>query len=90
MCLAIPGKIIGLHDNSGIPAARVDFGGITREACMSYLPDASIGDYVLVHVGFAISRLDEEEAARTFQYLSEMDQLGELHDGDEDPGNEVP
>jgi hydrogenase expression/formation protein HypC len=85
MCLAIPGKISGLHDNMGVPMARVDFGGITREACLSYLPDARVGDYVLVHVGFAIGRVDEEEAARTYRYLSEMDQLAELQDGEEDP-----
>ena len=90
MCLAIPGKISGLHDNGGVPMARVEFGGITRDACMSYLPDARVGDYVLVHVGFAISRLDEEEAARTYRYLAEMDQLSELNDGEEDPGLEVP
>lgn len=83
MCLAIPGRISALHDNLGVPMAKVDFGGITREACLSYLPDARIGEYVLVHVGFAISKVDEEEAARTYQYLSEMDQLSELHDGDE-------
>jgi hydrogenase expression/formation protein HypC len=66
--------------------AKVDFGGITRDACLSYLPDARIGEYVLVHVGFAISRVDEEEAARTYQYLAEMDQLSELADGDEPAG----
>lgn len=90
MCLAIPGKISGLHDSAGVPMAKVDFGGITRDACMSYLPEAIVGDYVLVHVGFAISRLDEEEAAKTYQYLSEMDQLTELEDGEEEPGHEVP
>ncbi len=90
MCLAIPGKISGLHENAGVPMAKVDFGGITRDACMSYLPDAVVGDYVLVHVGFAISKLDEEEAARTYQYLSEMDQLSELQDTEQEPGHEVP
>lgn len=90
MCLAIPGQISGLHENDGVPMAKVDFGGVTREACMSYLPDAIVGDYVLVHVGFAISKLDAEEAARTYQYLSEMDQLSELHDGEEEAGLEVP
>ena len=71
--------------------AKVDFGGITRDACLSYVPDARVGEYVLVHVGFAISRVDEEEAARTYQYLAEMDQLAELQDGMEgDPGYEVP
>jgi hydrogenase expression/formation protein HypC len=90
MCLAIPGQINGLHENAGVPMAKIDFGGITREACMSYLPDAIIGDYVLVHVGFAISKLDAEEAARTYQYLSEMDHLSELDDGEEETGHEVP
>lgn len=86
MCLAIPGKISALHENSGVPMAKVDFGGMVREACLSYVPDARIGDYVLVHVGFAISKVDEEEAARTFQYLAEMDQLNELQDGEGDQG----
>jgi hydrogenase expression/formation protein HypC len=90
MCLAIPGKISALHDSAGVPMAKVEFGGITREACMSYIPDARIGDYVLVHVGFAISKVDEEEAQRTYQYLSEMDQLAELNDGESEAGDEVP
>ena len=90
MCLAIPGKISALHDNLGVPMAKVNFGGITREACLSYIPDAKIGDYVLVHVGFAISKVDEEEATRTYQYLADMDQLAELEDGEGDPGYEVP
>ncbi len=90
MCLAIPGKISALHDSLGVPMARVDFGGITREACLSYVPDARIGDYVLVHVGFAISKLDEEEAERTYRYLAELDQLSELHDGEGEPYDEIP
>ena len=87
MCLAIPGKIIELHDNCGVRMSRVDFGGITREACLEYLPDAKPGDYVLVHVGFAISKVDEEEAARTYRYLEEMGQLSEVASEDID---EVP
>jgi len=90
MCLAIPGKISAVHETVGVPMAKVDFGGITREACLSYVPDARVGDYVLVHVGFAIGKVDEEEARRTYQYLSEMDQLAELDDGEEEPGHEVP
>jgi hydrogenase expression/formation protein HypC len=81
MCLAIPGRIDALHSNIGVPMAKVDFGGIMREACLSYVPDARVGDYVLVHVGFAISKVDEEEARRTYRYLAEMDQLAELEDG---------
>jgi hydrogenase expression/formation protein HypC len=90
MCLAIPGRISALHENVGMPMAKVDFGGITREACLAYVPEARIGDYVLVHVGFAISKVDEQEAQRTYQYLSQMDQLAELQDGEGDSSDEVP
>jgi len=85
MCLAIPGKIVEFHENQGVRMSKVDFGGITREACIEYLPDAQLGDYVLVHVGFAISKVDEDEAARTYKYLEEMNQLDELEAGDEVP-----
>jgi hydrogenase expression/formation protein HypC len=87
MCLAIPGKIIELSEKNGVKMSKVDFGGITREACMEYVPEAQIGEYVLVHVGFAISRVDEEEAARTYQYLAEMDALQEI---EEEPAHEGP
>ena len=90
MCLAIPGKIIELHQSNGVRMAGVEFGGIRREACLEYLPEASVGDFVMVHVGFAISKVNEEEAARTYQYLEQMDQLAELSatESEEDP--EVP
>ena len=84
MCLAIPGKVVELHERDGMRMSKVDFGGVTREACLAYLPEVQLGDYVLVHVGFAISRLDEEEAARTYQYLEEMDQLAEVNSPDID------
>ena len=73
------------HENQGVRMSKVDFGGITREACIEYLPDAQLGDYVLVHVGFAISKVDEDEAARTYKYLEEMNQLDELEAGVEVP-----
>ncbi len=57
---------------------KIDYGGITRDACLENVPEAALGDYVMVHVGFAISKVDQEEAARTYQYLTEMDQLQEL------------
>jgi hydrogenase expression/formation protein HypC len=57
---------------------KIDYGGITRDACLEYISDAELGDYVMVHVGFAISKVDEEEAARTYKYLEELDQLQEL------------
>ena len=78
MCLAIPGKVVETFDQQGMRMAKVQFGGIVREACLEYVPETQIGDYVLVHVGFAISRLDEEEALRTYQLLEELDQLTEL------------
>lgn len=79
MCLAVPGKIISVGgDDPLLRAARVDFGGIVKEVNLSYVPEAAVGDYVLVHVGFAISRVDEAEAVRVFDYLREMDELGEL------------
>lgn len=81
MCLAIPGKILETYDREGIRMAKVQFGGISRESCVEYVPQAKPGDYVLVHVGFALSMIDEEEAARTYALLEEMGQLGELQDG---------
>ena len=77
MCLAIPGKVMEFHQTDGLRMSRVDFGGVSREACLEYLPEAAIGDYVLVHAGFAISRVDPEEAARTLRLLEEMGQLDE-------------
>ena len=78
MCLAIPGKVVDTYEQNGLRMAKVQFGGIVREACLEYVPETKTGEYVLVHVGFAISRVDEEEAARTYQALRELDQLGEL------------
>ena len=78
MCLAIPGKVVESFERHGMHMAKVQFGGITREACLEYVPDTKVGEYVLVHVGFAISKIDEEEAARTYALLEEMDQLTEL------------
>jgi hydrogenase expression/formation protein HypC len=96
MCLAIPGKVVEAFDRQGMRMARVQFGGIVREACLDYVPDTHVGEYVLVHVGFAISKVDEEEAARTYQLLEEMDQLTELQApvvdecGQEESTDEIP
>ena len=76
---AIPGKVVEAFDQGGIRMAKVEFGGIVREVCLEYVPETQVGDYVLVHVGFAISRVDEEEAQRTYQLLEELDQLTELN-----------
>jgi hydrogenase expression/formation protein HypC len=78
MCLAIPGKVLSEFESRGLRMARVQFGGIVREASLDYVPDAKPGDYVLVHVGFAISKVDAVEAERTYKLLEEMDQLTEL------------
>ena len=78
MCLAIPGKIVEFHNTEGVRMSKVDFGGVTREACLEYLPEAEAGDYVLVHAGFAISKVDPEEAARTLKLLAEMGELDEI------------
>ena len=76
MCLAIPGKITAIADGGGVlRMGTVDFGGVTREVCLAYVPDAAIGEYVIVHVGFAISRLDETEAQETLKLLREMGDL---------------
>lgn len=79
MCLGIPGRIVELRDDGGFPMGVVDFGGVRRDVCLSYVQgDAGVGDYVIVHVGFAISKVDEAEAHRTFEVLREMSQLDEL------------
>jgi hydrogenase expression/formation protein HypC len=80
MCLAIPGRVVETFERDGLQMAKVQFGGVVREACLEYVPDAAPGDYVLVHVGFALSRVDEAEAARTYALLEELDQLSELDD----------
>jgi hydrogenase expression/formation protein HypC len=72
MCLAIPGKILSSETHHGVRSGKVQFGGITREACLDFVPEATVGDYVMVHVGFAISRVDSEEAERTYQILESM------------------
>jgi hydrogenase expression/formation protein HypC len=79
MCLAIPGKIVSVSGEDPLErTGKIDFGGILKEASLAYVPEAKIGDYVIVHVGFALSRLDEEEAHKVFEYLKQMEELGEL------------
>ena len=79
MCLGIPGRVVELRDDGGFPTGIVDFGGVRREVCLAYVAgDVARGDYVIVHVGFAISKVDEEEATHTFEVLREMSRLDEL------------
>jgi hydrogenase expression/formation protein HypC len=77
MCLAVPGKILDCEQVGESRLARVQFGGITRQACLDLVPEAQVGDYVVVHVGFAISRVDAEEAQRTFEMLEQMGMIEE-------------
>jgi hydrogenase expression/formation protein HypC len=77
MCLAVPGKVTEIYEHDGMPMGKVQFGGITKEICLAYTPEAHVGQYVLVHVGFAISQIDEEEAQEIFSFLEEIGQAGE-------------
>jgi hydrogenase expression/formation protein HypC len=80
MCLAVPGKIVSIVEdtNLGLRRGKVDFAGIRKEVCLDYTPEAYVGDYVLVHVGFALTVVDEQEARRVFEALQQLDQLDEL------------
>ena len=77
MCLGVPGKIVDVYENNGLQMAKVDFGGIFREACLSYVPDAKVGEYCIIHVGFAISLLSEKDAMETLELLRQMGSLEE-------------
>lgn len=78
MCLGIPGRVVETYREHDVLMARVDFGGVARRVCLEHVADAQPGDYVLVHVGFALSRIDEAEAQRVFEFLAGMQQLDEL------------
>jgi hydrogenase expression/formation protein HypC len=81
MCLGVPGKIIDIYEANGLPMGQVDFGGVTKEICLAYVPEAQVGNYTIVHVGFALNILDEAEALETLQLLREIgaieEELGE-------------
>ena len=79
MCLGIPGKILALEENAlGMTQGKVSFGGITKQVCLAYVPEADVGDWVLVHVGFALGKIDETEAQEVFRFLEGLGELGEL------------
>ena len=79
MCLAIPGKVERIIGNDPITRmGRINFGGVVKEASLAYVPEVNVGDYVIVHVGFALSKVDETEAQKVFEYLKRMDELAEL------------
>ena len=78
MCLGVPGKVLEITGEEPLRTARVEFGGIVKDVCLAYMPEVAAGDFVVVHVGFAISRIDEAEAARVFEYLREIGDLESL------------
>ena len=81
MCLAVPGKITSISgEDPMMRTGKVDFSGILKEVSLAYVPEANVGDYVIVHVGFALSRVDEEEAKQVFEYLRQMEELSELEE----------
>jgi hydrogenase expression/formation protein HypC len=90
MCLGIPGKVIDVREEGGLVMGRVDFGGVRKQACLSYVPDVQLGDYVIVHVGFAISKVDEEEALRTLELLDQMGDLVQQELATMGPGMAAP
>ena len=87
MCLAVPGKVESIRDESGTRMGRVNFGGVVKAVCLAYLPEIAVGDYALVHVGFAISRIDEASAQETLRTFAELgilaEGLAELRESDE-------
>jgi len=78
MCLGIPGKVVATYREHEVLMGKVDFGGVLRRVCLEHVPEVQIGHYVLVHVGFALNTIDEEEAQRVFEFLEGMNQLDEL------------
>ena len=79
MCLGIPGRVVDTWEEHGILMGRVDFDGVMKRVCLAHVPGVGVGEYVLVHVGFALSQIDEAEAKRVFAFLDEMAQLDELY-----------
>jgi len=90
MCLGIPGKVIEIRDEGGLAMGRVDFGGVRKEVCLAYVPEARVGDYVIIHVGFAISMVDEEEALRTLELFDQMGDLVQQELATMGPGMAAP
>jgi hydrogenase expression/formation protein HypC len=86
MCLGVPGKVVETYREHDVHMGKVDFDGVCKRVCLEHVPDVRLGDYVLVHVGFALSQIDEEEAQRVFEFLRSMNQLDEL----QEPTHEIP
>ena len=77
MCLGIPGKLLEVYERDDLPMGKVEFGGIVKETCLAYMPQAQVGDYLLVHVGFAISQIDQQEAEEIFSYVNQIAEAAE-------------
>lgn len=77
MCLGVPGKVTEIYEANGLKMGKIDFGGVMREACLAYVPEIEVGDYTVIHVGFAISQLSEEEAQATLEILNELADIEE-------------
>lgn len=90
MCLGVPGKILEITEEEPLRTGRVAFGGAVKKVVLAYVPEAEVGDYVVVHVGFALSKMDEEEAQRVFSYLEEIDALHEIEDREMEARGELP
>lgn len=75
MCLGVPGKIVEIYESGGLQMGKIDFGGVTREACLAYVPEAKVGDYTLIHVGFALNVISEAEAKETLDLLREIEEI---------------
>jgi hydrogenase expression/formation protein HypC len=86
VCLAIPGKVLSISGDDPLTRmGRIDFSGVVKQVSLAYVPEAVVGDYVIVHVGFALSKVDEAEAQKVFEYLKQMGELGELEGGNRNP-----
>ncbi len=80
MCLGIPGRIVEVYQSGGLAMGKIDFDGVTREACLAYVPEARVGDYAIIHVGFALNVLSEQEAQETLELLRQIDDLSQAED----------
>lgn len=89
MCLGIPGKIVEIYEVDGLRMGKIDFGGVVKEACLAYVPEAKVGDYTLIHVGFALNIIDEQEALETLSLLREIDALGQELEGSPPSGGDL-
>lgn len=88
MCLAIPGKVVDVFEKDRVKMGKANFGGIVKNVCLQYTPDVNVGEYVMVHVGFSLGKVDEQEAERTYALLEELKQLAELEIPDIEAGTD--